>query len=234
MDVFLPEQGLWSMLAQASLLIQFIMLVLLVMSVSSWTIIIYKFISYRRFTENVGNQLQIFDRASDLAEAMKKVRQDADSPLYRIGFSALKEIQKLEQSQLSSSVKFRIAEDNVRRVLRQGVSTHLKKLASSLPFLAICANSSLLIGLLGTVWGIMNAFHAIGVQRGASLATVAPGISEALITTAFGLVVAIPATIFYNLLWERLNNIQADLIYFAGAFLNRAQRELPWMEKREK
>ncbi len=233
MNIFLPEQGLWTMLAQASLLIQIIMLVLLFMSVSSWTIIIFKLLTYRRFRDLIQGQLLTFDRAPDLAEAMKRVRQRAESPLYHIGFAALKEIQKLEQSHLSSSVKFRIAEDNVRRVLRQGVSTHLKKLSSSLPFLAICANSSLLIGLLGTVWGIMNSFHAIGVHRGATLATVAPGISEALITTAFGLVVAIPATIFYNILWERLNNIQSDLVFFAGAFLNRAQRELPWMEKRE-
>ncbi|WP_028575681.1 MotA/TolQ/ExbB proton channel family protein [Desulfonatronovibrio hydrogenovorans] len=232
MNMFMPEQGLWAMLVQSSLLIQIIMLVLLVMSVSSWTIIIFKFVTFRRFKSLIQDQIQNFERASDLAEAMKASRQSAQSPLYMIGLSALKEIQKLEQSQLSASVKFRIAEDNVRRVLRQGVSAQLKELSSSLPFLAICANSSLLIGLLGTVWGIMNSFHAIGIQRGATLATVAPGISEALITTAFGLVVAIPATIFYNMLWERLNNIQFDLINFAGSFLNRAQRELPWMEKK--
>jgi biopolymer transport protein TolQ len=232
MNIFLPEQGFWVMLAQSSMFIQLIMLVLLGMSVSCWTIIIAKFVSYRRFQALVRGQIENFERASDLAEAMKISRQSARSPLYEIGLSALKEIQKLEQSQLSPSVKFRIAEDNVRRVLRQGVSSHLKKLSSSLSFLAICANSSLLIGLLGTVWGIMNSFHSIGVQRGATLATVAPGISEALITTAFGLVVAIPATIFYNILWERLNTIQSDLVDFAGSFLNRAQRELPWMEKK--
>jgi biopolymer transport protein TolQ len=232
MGTFLPEQGLWFMIVQSSFFIQLIMLVLLVMSVSCWTIIIFKTVSYRRFRSLIQDQIENFERATDLAEAMKASRQSAQSPLYVIGLAALKEIQKLEQSQLSSSVKFRIAEDNVRRVLRQGVSSHLKRLSSSLPFLAICANSSLLIGLLGTVWGIMNSFHSIGVQRGATLATVAPGISEALITTAFGLVVAIPATIFYNILWERLNSIQSDLIDFAGSFLNRAQRELPWMEKK--
>ncbi len=220
------------MLIQSSLLNQIIMLVLLGMSLSCWTIIISKFISYRRFRALVQDQIENFERAADLAEAMKASRLSAQSPLYSIGLAAIKEIQKLEQSQLSASVKFRIAEDNVRRVLRQGVSAHLKKLSASLSFLAICANSALLIGLLGTVWGIMNSFHSIGVQRGATLATVAPGISEALITTAFGLVVAIPATIFYNILWERLNTIQSDLIDFAGSFLNRAQRELPWMEKK--
>ena len=232
MNIFMTEQGLWSMLIQSSLLIQIIMLVLLGMSLSCWTIIISKFISYRRFRALVQDQIENFERAADLAEAMKASRLSAQSPLYSIGLAAIKEIQKLEQSQLSASVKFRIAEDNVRRVLRQGVSAHLKKLSASLSFLAICANSALLIGLLGTVWGIMNSFHSIGVQRGATLATVAPGISEALITTAFGLVVAIPATIFYNILWERLNTIQSDLIDFAGSFLNRAQRELPWMEKK--
>lgn len=233
MNAFLPEQGFWYMVVNSSFLIQFIMLILLGMSVACWTIIIFKFISFKKFRTMVQDQVRNFERASDLAEAMKASRKTADSPLYSIGLAALKEIQKLEQSQLSASVKFRIAEDNVRRVLRQGVSHHLKQLASSLTFLAICANSSLLIGLLGTVWGIMNSFHSIGVQQGATLATVAPGISEALVTTAFGLVVAIPATIFYNILWERLNSIQADLVDFAGSFLNRAQRELPWMEKKQ-
>ena len=95
MNIFMTEQGLWSMLIQSSLLIQIIMLVLLGMSLSCWTIIISKFISYRRFRALVQDQIENFERAADLAEAMKASRLSAQSPLYSIGLAAIKEIQKL-------------------------------------------------------------------------------------------------------------------------------------------
>jgi biopolymer transport protein TolQ len=95
--------------------------------------------------------------------------------------------------------------------------------------LATCSNSAPFIGLFGTVWGIMNAFQSIGLQQSAALTTVAPGIAEALIATAFGLAVAIPASIAYNSYLGVLHTIESELINFAGAFLNRAQRELPWL-----
>ena len=102
----------------------------------------------------------------------------------------------------------------------------LGRLNRSLSVLATAANTAPFIGLFGTVWGIMNSFHAIGLMKSASLATVAPGISEALIATAIGLAVAIPATIAYNLFLGRLGGIETLLVNFAGAFLNRVQREI--------
>ena len=96
----------------------------------------------------------------------------------------------------------------------------------ALSFLATSANTAPFIGLFGTVWGIMNTFHAIGAMKSASLATVAPGISEALIATAMGLLVAIPATIGYNTFHGSLGVLETRLVNFAGMFLNRVQREL--------
>ena len=96
----------------------------------------------------------------------------------------------------------------------------------AMTFLATAANTAPFIGLFGTVWGIMSTFHAIGAMKSASLATVAPGISEALIATAMGLLVAIPATIGYNTFHGRLGVLETRLVNFAGMFLNRVQREL--------
>ena len=110
--------------------------------------------------------------------------------------------------------------------LRQGVDMEMTRLTSSLSFLATSANTAPFIGLFGTVWGIMNTFHAIGAMKSASLATVAPGISEALIATAMGLLVAIPATIGYNTFHGSLGVLETRLVNFAGMFLNRVQREL--------
>lgn len=105
----------------------------------------------------------------------------------------------------------------------------MTRLTSSLSFLATSANTAPFIGLFGTVWGIMNTFHAIGAMKSASLATVAPGISEALIATAMGLLVAIPATIGYNTFHGSLGVLETRLVNFAGMFLNRrpARAERP-------
>ena len=102
----------------------------------------------------------------------------------------------------------------------------MTRLSSSLSFLATAANTAPFIGLFGTIWGIMHTFHCIGAMKSASLATVAPGISEALIATAFGLAVAIPATVGYNIFVGKLGDLESKLVNFAGMFLNRVHREL--------
>ncbi|WP_419784657.1 MotA/TolQ/ExbB proton channel family protein [Maridesulfovibrio sp.] len=142
----------------------------------------------------------------------------------------MKEYRVLEKSAVSASHKRRLIKDTLRRILRRQVSSELKKLTTSLSFLATCANGAPFIGLFGTVWGIMNSFHAIGSAKSAALAAVAPGISEALVATAIGLGVAIPATIFYNFFLGVLNGIETELVNFAGTFLNRVEREVSWVE----
>jgi len=228
---FLPQTGIWTMIANATLMVKVVMVILLFMSVTTWSIIIFKAIVFGRFKSRIRAHLRLFETASDLGTGMKLLKENPGSPLYPIGYGAVLEIQKLEQTNLHPNLKFRVAEDNVRRVLKQGVSSQLKVLSGSLPFLATCGSSAPFIGLFGTVWGIMHSFHSIGLQKSASLATVAPGISEALIATAIGLAVAIPATIAYNYFLGQLNAIQTELVNFAGTFLNRAQRELPWMKR---
>jgi biopolymer transport protein TolQ len=107
----------------------------------------------------------------------------------------------------------------------------MKRLNSGISFLATCANAAPFIGLFGTVWGIMDAFHEIAKKESAALTTVAPGISEALVATAIGLAVAIPATLAFNFFRASLAGVQDEMINFAGAFLNRVEREVSWTKR---
>ena len=120
----------------------------------------------------------------------------------------------------------RLLNDNVRRALHFGIAEEMAHLKSSLALLATAANTAPFIGLFGTVWGIMHSFHAIASLKSVSLATVAPGIAEALIATAVGLFVAIPAVCGYNIFRARLTNIEGVCINYAGQLLNRMQHEV--------
>jgi biopolymer transport protein TolQ len=222
MDIF-------EMLRHATVVVKFVTLLLVVMSLISWSIIFYKIKSLRRARRQAVQDFKRFQAASDLSSAVQLLARGPDSPLYPLAYQAVAELKRLEGATMPAAQKSRVAMDNLRRVLRQNINLSLEKLAAMLPFLATCASTAPFIGLFGTVWGIMHSFHAIGVAKSASLATVAPGLSEALLVTAIGLVVAIPAAIAYNFFRGVLGSIEVELINFAGAFLNRVQRELPWV-----
>ena len=221
--------GIIAMFLGATPVVKSVLLILLAMSVTSWAIIIYKIFLLNRVKRSIGQEMDIFKRARDLGTGLRSLKGRKGSILYGIGVQAVTEIKSLEKSGLYPSSRVKISSDNVRRVLRQAVSKETDSLAYALSFLATCANSAPYIGLFGTVWGIMHAFQSIGLQQSAALAAVAPGIAEALIATALGLAVAIPASIAYNAFLGQLNAIENELVNYAGAFLNRAQREIPWM-----
>jgi biopolymer transport protein TolQ len=224
----IPESGFLGMMLGATLGVQIVLVFLVLMSLWSWTIILQKFIVYRRAGRQVAEGSALFGEAEDFAAALQALGHDAESPLARVGALALASLRKLERADIEPERKRALAADTLRRVLRRGITDEMKHLGASLSFLATCANSAPFIGLFGTVWGIMHAFHSIGLSQSAALATVAPGISEALVTTAIGLVVAIPATIAYNSLLSRLGDVEAEMVNFAGAFLNRVEREVSW------
>jgi len=224
----IPENGLIGMMLGATLGVQIVLGLLAVMSLWSWTIIFTKLILYRRARRQVSRGYTLFNDAHDLSEGLQEVSRDESSPLTKVGLLAVGEFRKLERADIDRERKRMLVKDTLRRVLRQGVNEEMKRLSSSLSFLATCANAAPFIGLFGTVWGIMNAFHSIGLSQSAALATVAPGISEALVTTAIGLMVAIPATIAYNFLLAMLGEVETELVNFAGAFLNRVEREVSW------
>ena len=227
---FLPQGGIFAMLSQATIVVKCVLGLLAAMSLWSWTIIFWKLISLGRARTLILKGNKIMEEADSLSSGLTEISKTEGSPLNRIGTAAVKEYRVLEKSAVSASHKRRLIKDTLRRILRRQVSSELKKLTTSLSFLATCANGAPFIGLFGTVWGIMNSFHAIGSAKSAALSAVAPGISEALVATAIGLGVAIPATIFYNFFLGVLNGIETELVNFAGTFLNRVEREVSWVE----
>ncbi len=220
---------LFEMLRHATVVVKFVIVLLVAMSLISWSIIFYKIKSLRRARRQAVQDFKRFQAAPDLGSAVQILARGPDSPLYPLAYQAVAELKRLEGAVMPAAQKSRIAMDNLRRVLRQNINLSLENLTATLPFLATCASTAPFIGLFGTVWGIMHSFHAIGVTKSASLATVAPGLSEALLVTAIGLAVAIPASIAYNFFRGVLGSIEVELVNFAGAFLNRVQRELPWV-----
>ena len=211
-----------SLFLDATIVVKLIMILLILMSVYSWATIVAKGVGLHAAKTKSTLGLGRFGSVPDLRQAVQGLGGDPDSPLYTVAQEGVLEFNRSREMSTPDSVVV----DNVRRALHQGVNTELDNLNKGLSVLATCANTAPFIGLFGTVWGIMNAFISIGQMRSASLATVAPGISEALVATAMGLFVAIPATIFYNTYLGKLNSIESTLVNFAGVFLNSVQREI--------
>ena len=234
LDTLTPHGGILSMLASATLTVKFVLAILVAMSLTSWSIIFLKLFTLSSARKDAARDSKLFQEAENLKTAMRSVSQNKNSPCYAVGLQAFEELMRMEEADLDPAEKSRVAMDNIRRTLRQAVATELGMLTKSLSFLATCANATPFIGLFGTVWGIMNSFHAIGLQQSAALAAVAPGISEALVATAIGLGVAIPATLAYNFFLGYIRHIERELIGFSGAFLNRIQREVSWAPKAQR
>jgi len=141
------------------------------------------------------------------------------------------ELRKIEQADAAEEDDRRLLHrgsgaDNVKRALRRSINTEMTRITQMVPFLATTGNTTPFIGLFGTVWGIMNSFHGIGKMGSASLAVVAPGISEALIATAAGLAVAIPAVIAFNHFMQKIRVVESELHSFSADFLNIIERDI--------
>ena len=206
---------------QATLVSKFVLALLLTMSVASWAYMCGKWLTLRAAQRRTKEGLGAFDDAGELRLALPVVAADRHSPLFGITQRAVREFNRITRTGDAE----RLLNDNVRRALHFGIAEELAHLKSSLALLATAANTAPFIGLFGTVWGIMHSFTAIAQMKSVSLATVAPGIAEALIATAVGLFVAIPAVCGYNVFKAKLAGIEGLCINYAGQLLNRLQHE---------
>lgn len=223
--------SIFAMLANATLVVKLVLALLVAMSLTSWSIIIYKFVTLLRARKRAQEDLVAFMRADTLGTAVQWLKRDPGSPLNPICTQGIDELQRLEKADQQLGAKGRLPAEfalkNIEKALQQAISYELSRLSASMTFLATCANATPFIGLFGTVWGIMNSFHAIGQMQTATLATVAPGISEALIATAIGLAVAVPASMAYNTFLGLIAGIEVEFAKFGDAFLNWIRREIP-------
>jgi len=206
-----------------------VLAVLLGFSIVSWALIVDKAWQFRRIHRQTIEFLKTFREGRRPSIVYGAARRTRESPLSQLYTAAYQEVSGLGE------VPDRVVDDAdeglpperleaVSRALRRTVALEVAHLEHYLPFLATTASATPFIGLFGTVWGIMNAFEEIGRMGSANLAVVAPGISDALITTAMGLAAAIPAAFFFNLYNSRIKVLSSMMDDFALEFLNIVER----------
>jgi biopolymer transport protein TolQ len=192
-----------------------VLLILLIFSLISWAIILSKWSLLRRARVQSGRFIRAFRKARQLQDVASVAEQFRPSPLVGVFEDGFDEYRR--QVGNSGVLRNLVA---IQRSMQIAVSEELTRFERNLPWLAITAAVTPFIGLFGTVWGIIDAFHGLGTAGGATLRAVAPGISEALITTAAGLVAAIPAVIAYNLIGSSIRDFAARGDDFALEMLN--------------
>lgn len=225
------QLGFIDSLLQASFIVQLVILILISLSVLCWAI---GWSKYQQFSKlKIANDLfdQHFWKMTSLDDLFEKVNAHQGSSHARVFKAAYVEMKKIAESPMLNKNNSQETDtpqlfgiDNLERSMRKAIETELSDMESRLTILASTGSTGPFIGLFGTVWGIMNSFHQIGKTGSASLASVAPGISEALITTAIGLVAAIPAVIIYNNFIAHIRKEEISLNNFGADFLNIVKR----------
>jgi biopolymer transport protein TolQ len=227
-----------ALVTQAGVVAKGVLAVLLLFSLASWTIVFLKLRTLGRADRQDDRFLRLFRDGRQLSGMYEDSRRLPHSPvaaLFREGYRELSAVLKgnpgssTGQNNPEASVKpLDMAPDDLMsrlaRTLRYASVREVHALERSLIFLATTGNITPFIGLFGTVWGIMDAFHAIGMTGSANLGAVAPGIAEALITTAAGLAVAIPGVIAYNYFLNRIKGAATRMDLFGIEFLGTAER----------
>lgn len=216
-----PNAGVLELLSQATPVSKLAMLMLLVFSIISWAIIIFKLVEYNRARKNSSVFVNHFRKTKNFSEINQFASTLVNSPLAAIFRYGYKE---LSQQMGAGNDGQKINMECIHRSLLRASNAEITRLERLNGFLATTASVSPFVGLFGTVWGIFTAFQQIGEQMNANLATVAPGIAEALIATALGLFAAIPAVIFYNLLLNKLKVIISSMEDFVMEFLNVSEK----------
>lgn len=213
----------WSLVSNASVVVQVVMLILLAASVVSWVMIIQRFLYFRRAQGQALRFENEFWSGVDLSKLylkQTKVQQMSGAEvIFRAGF---KEYTRLRQQ---AGVDADAVMEGATRAMRVSLSREEEKLDKHLSFLATVGSTSPYIGLFGTVWGIMNSFRGLAHVQQATIATVAPGISEALVATAIGLFAAIPAVMAYNRFASRSDSLLKEYQNFSDEFTSILHRQ---------
>ena len=210
-----------SLVLHASLVVQIVMAGLMLTSLASWTAIFGKAFALKRARAGNDKFEREFWSGRSLTEMHQVATSRADNaPMERIFASGMREFLKLRERKLDVPVQL----DGARRAMRASFQRELDVLESHLSFLASVGSVSPYVGLFGTVWGIMHAFVGLSNLQQVTLATVAPGIAEALVATAIGLFAAIPAVVAYNRFARDIDRIAIQLETFIEEFVNILQR----------
>lgn len=220
----LTQASVFDLVFQAGIVAKMILLLLFFVSIVSWAIIFSKWKRLSLAHRQNEKFIQLFFNGKNLDEVVIKSEQFPNSPVASVFNFAVKELRRLSPGE-STPLEFDKL-DNIHRALARASHSQIATLEKNVGFLATTASAAPFVGLFGTVWGIMNSFQNIGATGAANLAVVAPGISEALITTATGIGAAIPAVIAYNYFGSQIKRIAVDMECFSQDFINIIQRSL--------
>jgi biopolymer transport protein TolQ len=219
-----------ALLLSAGIIVKLVLILLLFFSVVSWAIIIFKLFQIHRANSESVRFMDFFWKSKRFDTIASQVDRFTNSPLtvlFNEGYGELKKVVEGNGASEGSALSTDLGGiENVSRSLRRATNSEITRLEKYLTFLATTGSTSPFIGLFGTVWGIMTAFEGIGKTGSASLAVVAPGIAEALIATAIGLVAAIPAVMAYNHFQNKIRVLIKEMDNFSTEFLNIVQRNI--------
>jgi len=219
------QLSIWSLIVEASFLVQLVMLLLVAASVVSWAIIFQRANIFKQAEKSSVSFEDRFWSGMDLNQLYREINANPSAgggmeSIFRAGF---KEFTRLRQQE---GVDPDAVMEGTNRAMRVAVSRESEKLNTNLSFLATVGSTSPYVGLFGTVWGIMNSFRGLAQMQQATLATVAPGISEALVATAMGLFAAIPAVIAYNRFSANADKLVTTYETFAEEFASILHRKV--------
>ena len=209
-------------------IVKFVLFILIGFSVVSWAIIFLKVRLFKGIDRNQAAFAKAFAEGKSLTALYELAEKEPKSPLTEVFLSGYRDITRIQRERAEApkgSPQPPFPVDNVARAMRRASQEQGGSMEDLLPFLATTGSATPFIGLFGTVWGIMNAFSGIATTGNATLATVAPGIAEALIATAAGLAAAIPAVMAYNYFLNRIRMVLNRIDSFNAEFINFLQRK---------
>ena len=217
--------SIWGLVLQADLVVRIVMLILLFLSIFSWSIIFEKTTKIKRLTGKAKKFEHEFWSGVNIDNLYKSVGKNVTHPMEAIFITGMKELTAASSKNLSSDTYF-IIEKRIEKAMFSTLNREIEGLEKNINFLATTGSAAPFIGLFGTVWGIMNSFQSIATSKNTSLAIVAPGIAEALLATALGLLAAIPAVIAYNKISTDINRYYNQLEIFLNDFSNILSKHL--------
>jgi len=219
------EMSMLQLVLNASWVVQLVMLLLVGVSIASWAAIFRKLFALKRVKALNDEFEKEFWSGTSLNDLFAAAAQNArlSGPMERIFASGMREYQKLRERRVTDASTLM---DGARRAMRASYQREVDVVETNLSFLASVGSVSPYVGLFGTVWGIMHAFTGLASLQQVTLATVAPGIAEALVATAIGLFAAIPAVVAYNRFARDIDRVAIKLETFIEEFTNILQRNL--------
>lgn len=222
------QMSLWDMVWASDTITKLVMIGLIAASVWSWAIIFEKFATLRHVRRLSKNFEEAFWSGGSLDKLYDSIGSKARDPMSAMFMAAMKEWRRTNilKSKTDRGLRGASLQQRVEKAMSISMDKELDELDHRMGFLASTGSVAPLVGLFGTVWGIINSFNAIALTQSNSLSAMAPGIAEALFTTAFGLIAAIPAVVAYNMITSEIDRYAKRLENFSGEFLSILSREL--------